>query len=81
MKLEKKLSKYAIKNLPMIMIGCYVLGYILAFIDKQNIILNMICLNPYRIMHGQGSMRIINANEIVREAFQVTGVDNIIDIR
>ncbi len=53
MKLEKKLSKYAIKNLPMIMIGCYVLGYILAFIDKQNIILNMICLNPYRIMHGQ----------------------------
>ena len=53
MKLEKKLSKYAIKNLPMIMIGCYILGYILFFIDKQNIILNMICLNPYRIMHGQ----------------------------
>ena len=34
----------------------------------------------YKLMHGQGSLKIVNANEVVREAFSVTGVDNIISI-
>ena len=50
MNLEKKFGRYALKNLPLIMIICYVIGYVLMFIDRQNIILNFICLNPYRII-------------------------------
>ena len=34
----------------------------------------------YKLMHGQGSLKVVNANEVVREAFSVTGVDNIISI-
>ncbi len=34
----------------------------------------------YKLMHGQGSLKVVNANEIILEAFRVTGVDNIISI-
>ena len=34
----------------------------------------------YKIMHEQGHMRVINANEIVKEVFEVTGVSNIISV-
>ena len=34
----------------------------------------------YKLMHGHGSLKVINANEIILEAFRLTGVDNIISV-
>ena len=34
----------------------------------------------YKIMHGKGSLKIVNANEIVKEAIAVTGVGDIISV-
>ena len=34
----------------------------------------------YKLMHGKGSLKVVNANDIVREAFRVTGVDNVIPV-
>ena len=35
----------------------------------------------YRAMHDRGSLQIVNANGVVRDAFKVTGVGDIIRIR
>lgn len=52
--LERKFGKYAIKNLSMILVGCYALGYIIQAIDSQNVLINYMTLNPYAIfMKGQ----------------------------
>ena len=34
----------------------------------------------YGLMHDKGSLKIINANETVQDAFRMTGVNHIIDI-
>lgn len=52
--LEKKFGKYAIKNLSLILIGFYIIGYVVSAIDKSGIVLNYMSLNPYAIfMRGQ----------------------------
>lgn len=48
---ERKFGKYAINNLPLMMIMCYGVGYIIKFINPS--FLNYLTLNPYAILHGQ----------------------------
>lgn len=54
---ERKYGKYAVKNLPKILIFCYVLGYLIQLVERMNglngVISQFICLNPERIVHGQ----------------------------
>lgn len=54
-KMEKKFGKYAIRNIIIYLLGCYVVGYILQF--AQRIvginILEYLTLEPYYIFHGQ----------------------------
>lgn len=50
-KLEKKFGRYAIPNLPLVMIICYATGYIMQMINPA--IIDVISLNPYAILHGQ----------------------------
>lgn len=50
-KWEKKFGKYAISNLTSILIGCYVVGYILEWLAPE--IMDLMTLNPYAILHGQ----------------------------
>ena len=57
-KLENKLGKYAIRNLMIIIIGCYVFGYILSFASPNT--LYMLTLEPYRIIHYGEIWRIIS---------------------
>lgn len=49
--LEKKVGKYAISNLPLYMIICYGIGYIMQLINPAIIL--TLSLNPYAIVHGQ----------------------------
>ena len=48
---KRKFGKYAINNLPLIMILCYGVGYIIKLINTD--FLNYLTLNPYAIAHGQ----------------------------
>ena len=50
-KLEKKVGKYAIKNLPMYMLATYAIGYIVQLINPD--VAYFLSLNPYAILHGQ----------------------------
>lgn len=50
-KWEKKFGKYAISNLTAILIGCYVVGYVLEILAPE--VMNLMTLNPYAILHGQ----------------------------
>ncbi|WP_026509439.1 MULTISPECIES: hypothetical protein [unclassified Butyrivibrio] len=50
---EKKFGKYAIKNLTIVLIICYIIGYIFRFAPVGSGILNYLTLNPYAILHGQ----------------------------
>lgn len=50
-KLERKLGRYAIRNLSLVLICCYAAGYILQLINSD--ILSWLTLNPYLILHGQ----------------------------
>ena len=50
-KLERKYGKYAIPNLSLILIVCYIVGYIIQFINADA--LQWLSLNPYMIVHGQ----------------------------
>ncbi|MGN0400881.1 MAG: rhomboid family intramembrane serine protease [Acetatifactor sp.] len=50
-KWERKFGKYAIPNLTVILIGCYVVGYILTWLAPG--VLDFLTLNPYKILHGQ----------------------------
>ena len=52
-KLERKFGKYAIPHLPLILIICYGIGYILQIADRTGNIRSLICLNPYLVVHGQ----------------------------
>ncbi len=48
---ERKFGKYAISNLSMILIGCYIVGYVISLFAPYAIF--YFSLNPYAIMHGQ----------------------------
>ncbi len=50
-KFEKKFGKYAISNLSLILIMCYVVGYIIQLINPE--FMMMLTLDPYAILHGQ----------------------------
>jgi len=50
--LEKRLSKYCIRNLPLVIIMCYVVGYALSFING-GALLNSLTLNPQLVLKGQ----------------------------
>ncbi len=54
-KLEQKYSRYAIRNLPMIIIALYITGYVLQILDQFTAaqIMDKLYLSPYLIMHGQ----------------------------
>ncbi len=49
--LERKLGRYAIPRLPMIMLICYAVGYVIQMVKPEAIYL--LSLNPYAILHGQ----------------------------
>ena len=49
--LERKVGKWAIPNLTMLMIGCYVVGYILQMISPQ--VFSYMTLEPAYILRGQ----------------------------
>ena len=48
---ERRFGKYAIRNLPLIMIICYAVGYIIRYINPE--FLMYLNLDPYKIIHGQ----------------------------
>lgn len=50
-KFEKKFGKYAISNLTIILIMCYVVGYVIQMINAN--FFEMLTLNPYAILQGQ----------------------------
>lgn len=50
-KWERKLGKYAIPNLTIVLIACYVVGYALNAIAPN--MMNYLTLDPYAIIHGQ----------------------------
>lgn len=50
-KFEKKFGKYAIKNLSLMLIMCYGVGYLIQLVAGD--FLGFLTLNPYQILHGQ----------------------------
>ncbi|MCR5251059.1 MAG: hypothetical protein K6E50_10685 [Lachnospiraceae bacterium] len=50
-KLERKLGRYAIPKLPLVMLVIYAIGYLMQMINPE--IMYVISLNPYAILHGQ----------------------------
>lgn len=50
-KLERKLGRFAIRNLSLILILCYAAGYIISFTNPD--FLSYLTLDPYAIVHGQ----------------------------
>lgn len=50
-KFEKKFGKYAIPNLTAILIGCYIVGYMIELLLPG--LVPYLTLEPYRILHGQ----------------------------
>ena len=50
-KWERKFGKYAIRNLSLVLILCYVTGYVIQLINGN--FLMYLTLDPYKILHGQ----------------------------
>lgn len=50
-KWERKFGKYAISNLTVVLIACYVAGYLLNLLAPR--MMMWLTLNPYAILHGQ----------------------------
>ncbi len=48
---EKRFGRYAIRNLPLIMIICYAVGYAMRYINPD--FLMYLNLDPYKVIHGQ----------------------------
>lgn len=48
---EKRFGKYAIKNISLMLIMCYAVGYAIQVIGDG--FLNFLTLDPYKILHGQ----------------------------
>lgn len=51
-KLERKFGKYAIRNLSLILVVCYGIGYLISLTGLTQI-LYFLTLDPYKILHGQ----------------------------
>ena len=49
--MEKKFGKYAIPNLTLMLIACYVVGYVISLFNAS--FLHYLTLDPYKILHGQ----------------------------
>lgn len=49
--LERKIGRYAVPKLPMIILACYAVGYLMQMINPE--IIYLLSLNPYAILHGQ----------------------------
>lgn len=52
-KIERKYSKYALRNLSLYMVICFAIGYALAVIPGTYGILEYLTLEPSKILHGQ----------------------------
>jgi len=50
-KFEKKFGKYAIHNISLVLICCYIIGYVLSVLNSS--FLGYLTLDPYKILHGQ----------------------------
>lgn len=50
-KFEKKFGKYAIPNITLLLILCYVVGYVIELINSNFLI--YLTLDPWKILHGQ----------------------------
>ena len=50
-KFERKFGKYAIRNLSLVLIICYGIGYLLQILAPT--VINYLTLNPYFILRGQ----------------------------
>lgn len=50
-RLERRLGRYAIRNLSLALILCYAFGYLISYVNAE--FLNYLTLNPYAIVHGQ----------------------------
>lgn len=48
---ERKFGKYAIRNISLVLIMCYAVGYLINMINP--VFLSYLTLNPYAILHGQ----------------------------
>lgn len=48
---EKRFGRYALKNLPLIMIICYAVGYAIRYINPD--FLMYLNLDPFKVIHGQ----------------------------
>lgn len=48
---EKKFGKYAIRNLSLVLVLCYAIGYLIEMMVPS--LLDYLTLNPYAILHGQ----------------------------
>lgn len=48
---EKKFGKYAIRNLSVVLVVCYAIGYLIEMMAPM--LLYYLTLNPYAILHGQ----------------------------
>ncbi|MBQ9333074.1 MAG: hypothetical protein IJS12_01945 [Lachnospiraceae bacterium] len=48
---EKRFGRYAIRNLPLIMIICYAVGYAMRYINPD--FLMYLNLDPFKVIHGQ----------------------------
>ena len=48
---ERKFGKYAIRNLSVVLVVCYAIGYMLQLVRPE--IVFFLSLNPYAILHGQ----------------------------
>ena len=57
-KFEKKFGKYAIHNLTMVLIMCYVAGYVIELMGKAagNNLLGFLTLDPYRTSLETGDL-------------------------
>ena len=69
-KLERKFGKYAIKNLSLILVACYGVGYLL-MMTPLSYVLSYLTLNPYRILHGE-VWRLVTWIIIPPSAFDIT---------
>lgn len=54
-KLERKIGRYAIRNLSLFLIIAYAIGYVFTLISMTGVVslLDLVVLDPYKIMHGQ----------------------------
>jgi len=50
-KFERKFGKYAVRNLSLVLIVCYVIGYVIQLSAPG--IVGLLTLNPHAILHGQ----------------------------